>query len=225
MRKPASFPHTRGGGPKSPASKMTAFSFSPHAWGWTDAAGWVSDVGCVFPTRVGVDLLDGTNLYRAVMFSPHAWGWTSTRIGLFFVILVFPTRVGVDLIKPLWCAYKHRFPHTRGGGPPQRWISIIVERFSPHAWGWTGGEEWPDLTTRVFPTRVGVDRMTISHMIPMTSFPHTRGGGPQIGHIRVHINAFSPHAWGWTSAMACAIRCTPVFPTRVGVDLFPMSSP
>ena len=52
----------------------------------------------------------------------------------------------------------HCFPHTRGGGPPVETGRFNVYKFSPHAWGWTGLSEAPDVPLRVFPTRVGVDR-------------------------------------------------------------------
>ena len=69
-------PHMRGGGPWVDAGTTYYLEYSPHAWGWTElldgsglnlhriphtrgggpnAATASASVGCVFPTRVGVD--------------------------------------------------------------------------------------------------------------------------------------------------------------------------
>ncbi len=51
------------------------------------------------------------------------------------------------------------------------------------------------------------------------SFPHTRGGGPQLSERRAAVQSFSPHAWGWTLLAIRQLLRSIVFPTRVGVDL------
>ena len=77
----------------------------------------------------------------------------------------------------------------------------------------------PTAVSFVFPTRVGVDRLTVAGQNIPSSFPHTRGGGPYrflSGSLRY---VFSPHAWGWTVCCYSAVSRLLVFPTRVGVDL------
>ena len=111
--------------------------------------------------------------------------------------------------------------------------------FSPHAWGWTGKTDAWCVEPDVFPTRVGVDLVARSKLIPIGSFPHTRGGGPLNEGYLIHygrvfptrvgvdllpalslasISAFSPHAWGWTYRASPEFWSRKVFPTRVGVD-------
>ena len=70
----------------------------------------------------------------------------------------------------------------------------------------------------VFPTRVGVDRRLSTPLIVLRSFPHTRGGGPEIPNLPESRLAFSPHAWGWTVKLSTKNDFDSVFPTRVGVD-------
>ena len=91
------------------------------------------------------------------------------------------------------------FPHTRGGGPSRH-------RQTP-------------VHSRVFPTRVGVDRRSGTPADDVDCFPHTRGGGPYLSEVGGHDAQFSPHAWGWTSSARWLITAGSVFPTRVGVDL------
>ena len=110
------FPHTRGGGPPALPFAGMISTFSPHAWGWTEAGApflaWLR----VFPTRVGVDLDlpylrpdqrgfphtrgGGPNPMSPICphtrFSPHAWGWTYLIETMETIPSVFPTRVGVD---------------------------------------------------------------------------------------------------------------------------------
>ena len=151
------FPHTRGGGPATAASTAKNAQFSPHAWGWTGSNTALHGLGCVFPTRVGVDL-SGTCKCQMSMcfphtrgggpplllidmpqikFSPHAWGWTSKCLNNPSIHGVFPTRVGVDRWLCPYAARSPSFPHTRGGGPLSSWCSNVSNAFSPHAWGWT----------------------------------------------------------------------------------------
>ncbi len=89
--------------------------------------------------------------------------------------------------------------------------------FSPHAWGCTF---LPDAVARgelVFPTRVGVYRITASEHTVIQRFPHTRGGVPAHGEKLEQLQAFSPHAWGCTAVLVGDALGDVVFPTRVGV--------
>ena len=55
------------------------------------------------------------------------------------------------------------------------------------------------------------------------SFPHTRGGGPNVWTDQGLATKFSPHAWGWTVLNLDEFAPEEVFPTRVGVDRTPWS--
>ncbi len=155
------FPHARGGGPATAnvtvgrvpvfptrvgvdrvggAGARRAGCF-PHARGGGPAAWHGIESGVyVFPTRVGVD-----RRYRGLArtrrsFSPRAWGWTGSSCGRF--------------------AMAKSFPHARGGGPrPPGW-SWRRSSFSPRAWGWTDCVNPVGVGLGVFPTRVGVDRLS-----------------------------------------------------------------
>ena len=172
-------------------------------------------------------------------FSPHAWGWTGTREGYKLFPHVFPTRVGVDLTGHVQSSRIRCFPHTRGGGPAVRVVSMLTSMFSPHAWGWTDQRTRHSRGCYVFPTRVGVDRELWFSSETRKSFPHTRGGGPvRIQNRRAELRVFptrvgvdlpqytshsqyqkfSPHAWGWTALPLPSTTPILVFPTRVGVD-------
>ena len=92
-----------------------------------------------------------------------------------------------------------------------------MDTFSPHAWGWTEYTLQNSGIPRVFPTRVGVDLMSIYPMTGIGSFPHTRGDGPTAQAAGQARKGFSPHAWGWTVPGCAAFRRPARFPhTRGG---------
>ncbi len=71
-----------------------------------------------------------------------------------------------------------RIPHTRGDGPPNIVIEVIILAYSPHAWGWTDGQVIFKKETGVFPTRVGMDHPVLLEVGINIRIPHTRGDGP-----------------------------------------------
>ena len=158
---------------------------------------------------------------KATPFSPHAWGWTVALEIRSEQTYVFPTRVGVDLHTDPEKWDLVGFPHTRGGGPSTIRFPNNFLTFSPHAWGWTFSLASSMCLSIVFPTRVGVDRSTPSRFTATPRFPHTRGGGPNVGRTAPKSGTFSPHAWGWTFARGGNCLILIVFPTRVGVDRNP----
>ncbi len=129
------------------------------------------------------------------------------------------------------------FPHTRGDGPQQCGERDRQQRFSPHAWGWSGpawgfSNRFNVFPTRVgmvrrpadrrrqkvvFPTRVGMVRQRRRRCAGAASFPHTRGDGPDIRQLSEVPVRFSPHAWGWSVGGGEIRRRHFVFPTRVGM--------
>ncbi len=103
-------------------------------------------------------------------------------------------------------------------------VSVKLDTFSPHAWGWTSSGRSCCCGRCVFPTRVGVDLYARRMFAPAASFPHTRGGGPMGPALDRLMTAFSPHAWGWTVDVSGVKTKSDVFPTRVGVDRFHQSA-
>mgnify|MGYP006910106458 CR=1 FL=1 len=63
-----------------------------------------------------------------------------------------------------------------------------------------------------------MDRIVEIEMPVETSIPHTRGDGPMKTTNNLYENAYSPHAWGWTSRVFLFVLSGLVFPTRVGMD-------
>ena len=234
----AGFPHTRGDGPTDWPRSPNPLLFSPHAWGWTARNPHPPRRPRVFPTRVGMDrrpilgqrrsggfphtrgdgpvFLGGFAEFEE--FSPHAWGWTVDVGEVGDLLSVFPTRVGMD--RPLLTAstVRFRFPHTRGDGPARNSTTSRLNLFSPHAWGWTAALADKAALQRVFPTRVGMDRLAPLARGARAGFPHTRGDGPIKAAFNKNEVPFSPHAWGWTGQRILPSASFNVFPTRVGMD-------
>jgi hypothetical protein len=214
----AGFPHTRGDGPQGCRTTANRSPFSPHAWGWTVKRSYHGRVCAVFPTRVGMDRLLATRGLGLVRF-PHTRGdGPELRQGLAMLCEVFPTRVGMDRYHGRLGFVVYRFPHTRGDGPVDIEDAIEAGRFSPHAWGWTGGDWRAGRRPAVFPTRVGMDRYRMFRQCARQGFPHTRGDGPYPTVPASILARFSPHAWGWTGLPIGDGLCPLVFPTRVGMD-------
>ncbi len=176
--KHTSIPHVRGGGPTPTGLISTPIMYSPRAWGWTASSGDRDAAKRVFPTCVGVDRPGFVNPFRGLriphvrgggppadmtdeewgLYSPRAWGWT----------VPVATSIGANLC----------IPHVRGGGPLWPRASSFSASYSPRAWGWTEDRMKLTRATRVFPTCVGVDRISFSSTSRMHRIPHVRGGGP-----------------------------------------------
>ncbi len=48
----------------------------------------------------------------------------------------------------------------------------------------------------MFPTPVGMNRVTIVYITGILSVPHTRGDEPSAKAIEDYLEACSPHPWG-----------------------------
>ncbi len=155
---------------------------------------------------------------RPGRYSPRAWGWTAGISRHEYPFVVFPTRVGVDRTRSdSWPAIR-RIPHARGGGPGWPPIVNAGDLYSPRAWGWTADGDRATDGVDVFPTRVGVDRLSFSRLPTAPGIPHARGGGPLERMAARSVRTYSPRAWGWTAWRHPPSWLRPVFPTRVGVD-------
>ncbi len=234
------FPHARGDGPFYGPVYRWKLEFSPRTWGWTVSHEWGLDTFRVFPTHVGMDRVwigrrfcgsgfphargDGPRWWRAARsrntFSPRTWGWTGLRVGFAAPNRVFPTHVGMDRR----CAAAQfpcsSFPHARGDGPSAREEHQEDSGFSPRTWGWTDTVLLLARIPSVFPTHVGMDRVSLALDRRGPCFPHARGDGPIGLADSYRAGKFSPRTWGWT---ACSNTCRlsgTVFPTHVGMDRF-----
>ena len=145
---------------------------------------------------------DGPPLARLLIslsqYSPHAWGWTVRASFVAKFLSVFPTRVGMDRSLQNLELFWECIPHTRGDGPAIRLTLIVDAQYSPHAWGWTANQLIMNHNDPVFPTRVGMDRFSLTRLIRRCGIPHTRGDGPMRRTGIRRASKYSPHAWGWT---------------------------
>ena len=151
------------------------------------------------------------------MFSPHAWGWSVHNQILRVRGQVFPTCVG--MVRPLLCRLSGSccFPHMRGDGPESGTLTIRAGAFSPHAWGWSEIRDELAGKNDVFPTCVGMVRLSCTPLRIERRFPHMRGDGPRLELVLFRVRVFSPHAWGWSEHIIRACCTALVFPTCVGM--------
>ncbi len=172
----ANFPHTRGDGPHSYSKIFADKAFSPHAWGWSWLKFRWRIERRIFPTRVGMVLMQsamlaaqqdfphtrgdgpsiGLRLGHCLKFSPHAWGWSCAQSSNPERLHIFPTRVGMVRGTKSPPATDVYFPHTRGDGPRAECLGAASIVFSPHAWGWSRVYTPTASGTTIFPTRVGM---------------------------------------------------------------------
>ncbi len=113
-----------------------------------------------------------------------------------------------------WCEGS---PHPRGDGPTIDAIQAVLLKFSPPAWGWSGGqcERWS--ADHVLPTRVGMVRSRVGLIRRGEGSPHPRGDGPLIVTRFASFWMFSPPAWGWSVVNGPEFFALVVLPTRVGM--------
>ena len=110
-----------------------------------------------------------------------------------------------------------RFPHACGDVPPSSSRNSLAFLFSPRMWGCSAAIMFALPFCLVFPTHVGMFRMTVASLLPLTCFPHACGDVP--GHCGelTSQTKFSPRMWG-CSALGDRVLCRAlVFPTHVGM--------
>ena len=151
----ARLPHARGGVSFTFAAGQGKATSSPRTWGCF----WflVALIGCiaVFPTHVGVFLLQvlqqaqlaclphargGVSILEdrdedRVLSSPRTWGCFQKLKCLLRVLGVFPTHVGVFLIDAPSGLSKFRLPHARGGVSASLLNLETCSTSSPRTWG------------------------------------------------------------------------------------------
>ena len=193
---PMSLPHVRGGVSYSSSAPLAPLSSSPRAWGCFPFVRHEIREGPVFPTCVGVFLLDqrtGTHPYRLphvrggvskadveeaepTESSPRACGCFSGYSVRTKWSAVFPTCVGVFLYHLPVLGFVLRLPHVRGGVSLPYFVALDGEL--------------------VFPTCVGVFLLWKGTPAPQSCLPHVRGGVSRTIFRRRHAPLSSPRAWG-----------------------------
>ena len=150
-------------------------------------------------------------------FSPRPWGWSFYFFFTFIHSCVFPTPVGMVRVVSLDPRSGNRFPHARGDGPITYSKDKNYLLFSPRPWGWSVVPEFTADVGIVFPTPVGMVRVSFGFQFKARSFPHARGDGPKSSLRWPRWGMFSPRPWGWSEVKDDAGQSQGVFPTPVGM--------
>ena len=157
--------------------------------------------------------------------SPRPWGCFFHVVPGIRKKLVFPTPVGVFLIffhAPIPHA---SLPHARGG------VSLFFRYLpkgiasSPRPWGCFDCSDMTTSVYHVFPTPVGVFLNGSAIRIQMSRLPHARGGVSTSPSAPADRIPSSPRPWGCFRQPSCRRDRYRVFPTPVGVFLFPGRCP
>ena len=96
--------------------------------------------------------------------------------------------------------------------------TVVQDRKSPRAWGWTGRARLAAHRAFEIPTRVGMDRDEAQRRMSCLRNPHARGDGPYGFDGSVVTPPKSPRAWGWTALRRWREAHREEIPTRVGMD-------
>src|SRR5271157_173999 len=110
-----------------------------------------------------------------------------------------------------------RSPHVRGDGPSSLPVLISEVAFSPRAWGWSEAHRMNKNLGNVLPTCVGMVRAVNLLGRCAGRSPHVRGDGPYRVPYWLHLNRFSPRAWGWSGPVLEESMARKVLPTCVGM--------
>ena len=151
-------------------------------------------------------------------FPPHARGWTVGPMRRLWPSRVSPARAGMDPGGPARHSRRDRFPRTRGDGPSTNGPIQRGSAFPPHARGWTRHVGLRHHGDAVSPARAGMDRARRRQNRRLTSFPRTRGDGPDSTTCPFSRNWFPPHARGWTCHPCPRRHSGQVSPARAGMD-------
>ena len=149
--------------------------------------------------------------------SPPAWGWPVPSYKRDCTADDVPTRVGMARNNSRRRIRNRRCPHPRGDGPQNKKMYFNSILMSPPAWGWPAQRDSPALHCADVPTRVGMARGFLGHVIPSRRCPHPRGDGPDRGLPQEKISRMSPPAWGWPGGGTSSGVGVVDVPTRVGM--------
>ena len=97
----------------------------------------------------------------------------------------------------------------RGDGPSVRREPHGLNRFPPHARGWTHPSTSRRVPRRVSPACAGMDPIPVTRFRIKRCFPRMRGDGPVMASERSRLSGFPPHARGWTGAHAASLTRPP----------------
>ena len=178
--------------------KCRLYASSPRTWGCFRVRFKEGEESKVFPTHVGVFLIN-TALMRAGA--------------------VFPTHVGVFPASRPVREDPSSLPHARGGVSRRNAWDSKAPSSSPRTWGCFSGDGDRERHADVFPTHVGVFPGHHAGASSGFGLPHARGGVSQFERLLVRRGGSSPRTWGCFCCPVLKKLSVSVFPTHVGVFL------
>ncbi len=209
-------PHARGGVSVVYVRPFTAETSSPRTWGCFSSCQRATLIRRVFPTHVGVFLVDhfdsltsrslpharggvsgirvtGSGLAES---SPRTWGCFHPASLVLPHAKVFPMHVGVFPV--LFRKFRRRIclPHARGGVSRVLCGCRCTSASSPRTWGCFYREVSRAGEILVFPTHVGVFPLLSPLAHQHRSLPHARGGVSANQFPGNMNDGSSPRTWG-----------------------------
>ena len=212
---------------------------SPRPWGCFHHCHCQASRFWAFPTPVGVfpmptttapatpslphargGVSDGfTRHFWKTSPSPRPWGCFLFQCFHWCQWWAFPTPVGVFLTGSSPGYTYSRLPHARGGVSGLARPAHADHRPSPRPWGCFRLPTGYCVTSRAFPTPVGVFLPPFHRAGPVARLPHARGGVSTAAQHSSGATWPSPRPWG---CFLCSVHSPPdglAFPTPVGVFL------
>ena len=117
-------------------------------------------------------------ILQVCQVSPHTRGWTPAKVLDAPCLDGFPAHAGMDPSSACRPCPRHGFPRTRGDGPWEGLLDVLVLLVSPHTRGWTHLEESRLTPGLGFPAHAGMDPGRRRRDARHQGFPRTRGDGP-----------------------------------------------
>ena len=131
---------------------------------------------------------------------------------------VSPAHAGMDPARGSRARGRGSFPRTRGDGPHPEDVLKEEGVFPPHTRGWTPACREIRDGKDVSPAHAGMDPGLRSTRRKPSSFPRTRGDGPQTGSLVRKLRGFPPHTRGWTLESHSSGCGMGVSPAHAGMD-------
>ena len=127
--------------------------------------------------------------------SPHTRGWTVNVDGRPRPLRGFPAHAGMDPRRAAGDGRPFGIPRTRGDGPRNARVVIVLIEDSPHTRGWTLGREDGRTGVQGFPAHAGMDPGRTRQSKRTVWIPRTRGDGPRTGAAQIQASGdFPAHA-------------------------------
>ena len=150
-------------------------------------------------------------------FSPRLWGCSADLQRRRGRRPLFPTPVGMFRRSRASRRNGRPFPHACGDVPRYLMCEVRPSTFSPRLWGCSASPDGPRPRGRLFPTPVGMFRLSSSSSWSSRTFPHACGDVPRIGTDGHGVIPFSPRLWGCSGRSRQCAASFALFPTPVGM--------